>query len=256
MIKWQTLACCAVLIVRLVCPICLQDFPTIGSSTNKITFTSEIVNDDITMPYILYTPSNVKDEDVPLIVWLHGYNNGSLDRQIIESNGLPCALSQWELDGFKAYIVCPQLVGKWNYYPWFSEVTKSNVDDIVAKMISDYNIDTDRIIISGHSNGGMGAIYMASSNNKYYSKIVQISGCNVGIDTSPIQNISGRGYVGSTLYGEFRDNYYYTITTYANLVGEENIFVLPTGHTEAAIEAFLIDDDNNNESDLIEWMLE
>ena len=253
--KWQTTILCVMLFTRLTVPFCLQDSPTIGSSTNKITFTSEIVNDGVTMPYILYTPSNIQDEDIPLIIWLHGYNNGSIDKSIIESNGLPCALSQWEFDGFKAYVVCPQLIGKWNNAPWFSETTKLNVDDIVVKMIESYNIDMDHIIISGHSNGGMGAIYMASSSNQYYSKIVQISGCNVGIDTSPIKDLSGRGYVGSTLYGELRDNYYYTTTTYANLVGKENVFVLQTGHAEAAVEAFLIDDNKDNKSDLIEWML-
>ena len=251
--RWQSITCCLLLVVRLVTNICLYDYFPI--SKPKELFTHEIINNDITMPYVLYTPTVSNDESIPLIIWLHGYNNGSTDQEIIDKNGLPCALSQWDLDGFDAYVVCPQLVGKWNIAPWFSDITKQNVDNIVAEIIEEYNIDLDKIIIAGHSNGGIGALYMAARNNIYYSKMVQISGCNVGIDTSPIKEMSARGYVGSPSYGEIYDNYYYTTTTYTDLVGKENVFVLQTDHANAAIEAFLLDKNQDNKSDLIEWML-
>lgn len=252
--KWQPITYCLLLVIQLVTNIWPYDYFPINKPKNP--FTYELINNDTTMPYVLYTPTTSSDGPIPLIIWLHGYNNGSTDKEVIDNNGLPCALSQWELDGFDAYIVCPQLVGKWNITPWFTDTTKENVEDIVSTMIETYNIDTNRIVISGHSNGGMGAIYMASTDTHgYYSKIVQISGCGVGVDMSPIKSIDARGYVGHPSYGELMDNYYYTTTTYSDLAGSENIFVLQTGHAEVAVDAFLLDKNNDNKSDLIEWML-
>ena len=226
-------------------------------SDPDITFKYKLVNDDLTMPYALCTPStaDTADAPIPLIVWLHGRGDGSTDIYKVGRRGLPCAMFTWPLDGFNAYVVCPQLTGKWDGR-WFTNSAKKHVDDVIERIIQNYNIDTDRIIIAGHSDGGMGALYMAATDdNEYYSAVVQITGHDPGVDMTHITEISARGYIGSPAYGESAANYYFAVTDYAELIGEDNVFILDAGHVQVAVDAFLLDENNDNKSDLIEWML-
>ena len=220
--------------------------------SKNISFSCEIVNDGTYMPYALYTPSTNSRGDIPLIVWLHGYGDGSTNQEKIETRGLPRAIAEWDFENFNAYVVAPQITGKWRT-SWYKPTAKKYVDAVVGYFIDNYNVDTNKIIIAGHSDGGMGALYMAANdNNNYYAAVVSVSGGNPG-GLSNIK-VPGQGYAGEY---DFKSNYRFTMNTLGNLFGSENVFKIPaTGHGEASWETFKLDGDENNRSDAIEWMLE
>lgn len=223
-----------------------------------ITFASEIINDGETMPYVLYTPSTAEmiDDSIPLIVWLHGGGHDALDMEGVNAYGLPRALSEWEFDGFNAYVVCPQLCGNWAKAYWASDITKSQVEDVIHRIIANHNIDTDRIIIAGHSQGGNGVVYMGALDAEgVYSAVVPVSSFGTWIDIAPLKEHAIKAFAGTPACWEGQDTYDYNTGTLSELIGAENVRIMETNHCDIAHQVFQIDEDGDNKSDLIEWML-
>ena len=217
----------------------------------EITFTSEYICDDDVMPYALYTPSTADESgDIPLILWLHG--SGEVSYSVGERGfmnaGLPAVLNNWSLEGFNAYVLCPQNNGSWN-----NETSANKLKAVMNKIIANYNIDTDQIIIIGHSMGGKGALYMAQHMPEYFAKLVVLSGYNPGVDISEI-TIPTIGYAGTTAAGEDCTSINYMKVTLAQVFGEENFFSIPASHGAVPKIAFNLDENHNNRSDLVEWI--
>ena len=227
-----------------------------------ITFSVELFDDDPNiMPYFLYTPSTreTSNEEIPLIIWLHGADEYYCKFENMSKRGLPAALENWgDLEGFDAYIVCPQMTGKWHYNAgWQTEVNRNNVDNILADVIANNYIDTSKIIIAGHSIGGRGAMTNAlhNVNDFEYYKVVSISGFLEEYDLQFMKELDIRFYTGKLETGETYGVYYHNIQKMTQWFGEENLFVVDGSHANSPVGAFLLDEDNNNKSDLIEWML-
>lgn len=227
-----------------------------------ITFSIELFadNEDI-MPYFLYTPSTreISSEPIPLIIWLHGGDEYYCKLENMIKRGLPAALENWgELDGFDAYIVCPQMTGKWKYFAgWQTETNRKNLDNILADVLARNPIDTEKIIIAGHSIGGRGAITNALHNvNEFdYYKVVAISGFVEDYDLQFFKELDIRFYTGKIATGENEGVYYHNVRKMTKYFGEENLFIVDGSHADSPVKAFLLDEDGNNKSDLIEWML-
>ena len=221
----------------------------------NITFTCKYISNNETMPYALYTPSTASDhEAIPLIIWLHGSGERGVGEKVFLNQGLPNALSNWTLEGFNAYILCPQLIGKWNSDSWNNNNSKENLQTLIDKFIEEHNIDINNIIISGHSLGGQGALYMAHQLPEYFSKVVVLSGYHPRIDIEEIA-IPTIGYVGMSNTGEDHASIYYMHGDFADVFGEESVFDIKSSHGSLPLTAFNEDKDSNNRSDIIEWML-
>ena len=119
--------------------------------------------------------------------------------------------------------------------------------------ISNHNVDTNKIIICGHSLGGIGTQYMAYELQDYFSAQTIISGYGVATDLTQIK-IPTRAYVGQKSLGEDPNSEKYTMTKLKDVFGEEAIFSLETSHVFALKMAFTLDEDKNGCSDLLEWM--
>ena len=229
----------------------MQDSDVVFSE--NITFEFEVVDNGTYIPYALYTPSTASTSgDIPLIVWLHGATDESTNQAKIETRGLPRAIAEWDLLNFNAYVVAPQITSGW-HVAWYNSSGKNAVDSVVAYLIENYNIDTNKIIIAGHSNGGIGALYMAvNDNNNYYAAVVSISGgrpANLSSLKIPVH-----GYTGEK---DYTSNYNFTMHTLGNLFGSENVFnIIGSDHAQVSWTAFELDEDGNNRSDAIEWILE
>ena len=228
-----------------------------------ITFSVGLFDDnpDI-MPYFLYTPStrDTSNEKIPLIIWLHGADEYYCKFENMSKRGLPAALANWEgLNGFDAYVVCPQMTGKWHYNAgWQTEANRKNVDNILAEVIANHPIDTNKIIISGHSIGGRGAITNALHNvNDFdYYKVVSISGFLEEYDLKFLKDLNIRFYTGKLETGETYGVYYHNVQKMTEWFGEENLFIVDGSHATSPVGAFLLDEDQDGNSDLITWMLE
>ena len=221
----------------------------------QIKFTSEYISEDGFMPYALYTPSTInEDVETPLIVWLHGSGEVGVGKDTFFNSGLLKVMNKWRRQGFNAYVLCPQLAGNYNTGRWNKESTKDNLRSLIDKFIAEHNIDLDRIIIVGHSLGGQGALYMAHELPTYFSRCVVLSGYNPGIEISEIK-IPTIGFVGTASAGEDSGSISYMKNYFMEAFGDESTFFFETSHSGVPGAVFSFDTDDDDKSDLIEWML-
>ena len=207
------------------------------------------------MPYALYTPSTInEDVETPLIVWLHGSGEVGVGKDTFFNSGLLKVMNKWRRQGFNAYVLCPQLAGNYNTGRWNKESTKDNLRSLIDKFIAEHNIDLDRIIIVGHSLGGQGALYMAHELPTYFSRCVVLSGYNPGIEISEIK-IPTIGFVGTASAGEDSGSISYMKNYFMEAFGDESTFFFETSHSGVPGAVFSFDTDDDDKSDLIEWML-
>ena len=223
--------------------------------TEPITFSNEYIVSDDYMPYLLFTPSSAEnEEDIPLIVWLHGSGERNVGEDQFKRVGFVKEMMNWSLDGFNAYVVCPQLKGKWNTSTWNNETALNYLDSLVNHLKACYNINTKKIYIAGHSLGAQGALYMASKRPTVYAACVPLSGYNPGVDISNIK-IPTIGYVGAVSAGEDSSSVSYMNSYFAKQFGNDALRTIVTSHGNLPKDAFIEDENNDNKSDLIEWML-
>ena len=184
-----------------------------------------------------------KNTKTPLIVWLHGSGEVGAGEKSLKNSGLLKVINEWQLDGFNAYVICPQLTsGTWN-----NSTRKDKLNELLDKIVIEKNIDKDKISLTGHSLGGIGVLYMAYYRPTYYSSLVVLSGYNPIIDYSTLKNIPIRGYT------ERSDSF--MVNNFANTFGSDKLTITNGGHANVPKEAFTEDKNNDNKSDLIEWIL-
>lgn len=218
--------------------------------SDEITFSYECVDSKETMSYVLYTPSSAKQtSETPMIVWLHGLGERDVDRYTFLNNGLPKTLNNWHLKGFNSYVLCPQL----KYGLWNTPQMKDSLQALIDEIVLEYNIDTDNIVLVGHSSGGQGALYMAHELPGYFSKLVVLSGAYPNIDASEI-TIPTIGYVGRVENGEYEHISQYMHVNFLPVFGRENLFYVPTWHSNVPDMVFNEDKDGDGCSDVIQWM--
>lgn len=223
---------------------------------NDIAFSCEYIANGKVMPYALYTPSKASEGDsIPLIVWLHGSGEKDVGKATFFNRGLPKVLNEWTLEGFNAYVLCPHLYGKWNPGEWASSDSLLNLQTLLDTIIDEYNVDPDRIIISGSSLGGIGATYMAWKLQGYFSKLVVVSGYRSQAKLDEI-TIPAICFAGTVRKGEHEACVKFMEGEFASTFGKENTFSRETSHSKLPSVIFNEDKDENGRSDLIEWMLE
>lgn len=222
------------------------------TSDKSITFSYEYKKDDGYMPYALYTPSTSKQSNkkIPLIIWLHGIGDVSGDEEELNDGGMPYAMNNWELEGFNAYVLCPHLTGKYAHN-WHNGTTRERLNNLTNKIIKEKNIDTSKIIITGHSLGGQGALYMAAKNDYYY-KMVVYSGY---YPQTPINGIKipAKAFLGGI--SEDEASVTHMEKFFSPVFGSENLITIEATHKTVPIVALNLDENKDNKSDLIEWML-
>lgn len=221
----------------------------------SIEFSSEYISDGEVMPYALYTPSTLDEtKKTPLIVWLHGSGEVGVTEGVFWDRGLPKTMNEWVLEGFNAYIICPHLAGNWNTGRWNKDTTKNNLQALLDKFMMEHNIDTEQVIVVGHSLGGQGALYMAHELPEYFSKCVVLSGYNSGVDISEI-SIPTIGFVGTREAGEDGTSVNYMVGSMADAFGADKVISLQSSHGNLPRIVFNMDSDGNHRPDLVEWML-
>ena len=115
--------------------------------------------------------------------------------------------------------------------------------------------DTNKIILSGHSMGGIGVYDLANGKSDLFSAFVVMSGYNTKTDLTQYNKIPIKGYVGLPETGEDNSSYKHMINSFVKNFGQENLTIFETTHGKIPKTAFTQDLNNDNRSDLIEWML-
>lgn len=230
----------------------LEDKNKFITSDPNISFSYEYVSDGNTMPYALYTPSTAsKGKPTPLIIWLHGLGEFKSSQSTFEKSGLLHVLNNWKLEKFNAYVLCPYSAKNGYTSGWNNTTAKSNIENLLQKIISKYNIDKNKIIICGHSSGAIGVEYIVSQKKTYFSAMAILSGYDYNINLTELTHIPTKGFVES--YGS---PYSYMTGRFSKTFGSENVKVYKVSHGEVPKMAFTEDKNNDNKFDLIEWMLQ
>ena len=138
--------------------------------------TSQILNHDgLSRSYLLYTPSSYQlDKSVPLLIALHG--RGGYAQRMADLTGFN---TRADRHGF--VVVYPEGIDKqWNYVHGISGYKKDPSDsDFLLKVVDEvknkYNIDHNRVYVTGISNGGFMAQRLACYAPKQFAAFASVA---------------------------------------------------------------------------------
>jgi predicted esterase len=114
-------------------------------------------------PYVLYVPEDYRgDEPFPLVFVLGGG----------PGRAMPTAqTARAAVDARGALVVYPQANGMW----WDDEAAAA-FDALFAEVLAELNVDTDRVTITGFSNGGTGSLLYAARHPDRFAAVVSLMG--------------------------------------------------------------------------------
>ncbi len=116
--------------------------------------------------YLLRVPLSYRpDRPVPLLVYLSGGAGQAIDGV----NTADDVVSQTD------YLVLYPHAGDY----WWKPERAREFDEALKKVLSEYNVDRDRIYITGFSNGGTGALYFAGLWPQRFAAVVTLMGAGV-----------------------------------------------------------------------------
>ena len=201
------------------------------------------------MTYGLCVPSEYKNESIPMIVWLHGAGEVGCGFSCLKGSGLLAVVRNWDKTGLKdipAIIVAPQLASG----GWGNAINA--VKTIMDEVMSQYNINKKNVALIGHSLGGSGVYYIAAAHQSYFSSITMLSGYVSSPSSNTkeyFKNMPMRGYSES---GTALDN---TLSFFKSIGKENEVRKMTCSHGAVPKEAMIIDENNDQVSDLVYWML-
>jgi pimeloyl-ACP methyl ester carboxylesterase len=114
-------------------------------------------------PYVLHVPDDYRgDEPFPLVVLLGGG----------PGRAVPTAqTARSSLEPLGTLAVFPQANGM-----WWEEEPAAAVAALLGEVLADLNVDTDRVTLTGFSNGGTGALLYASQMPHRFAAVASLMG--------------------------------------------------------------------------------
>lgn len=232
-----------------------------------ISFRKEYIITENTLPYALFSPQKngklLNDSPMALIVWLHGANQRRIDANTYLQQGIMPVFTNWKMEGFRAYILCPQIKGGHAPRSWSEKTAADCIQELVNTFINDHNIDTNNIVIAGHSLGGQGSLYMAHHFNgilypTLFSKCFTLSPYNPTTsksDAAPVSDIHMpiRVFSGNVTHGESEISASFSFGTLRDTFGYDAVIEFDANHGEVVPKTFAMDKNKNKRSDIIEW---
>lgn len=138
----------------------------------NFTYTSEQRNPKV-YRYLLSTPENYdpKTESLPLIVFLHGAGERGTDINLVKIHGIPKIFDKGS--DLRVVTVSPQCD---LHTTWNAQVNELKA--FIDYIADEYNIDKNRISITGLSMGGFGTWSMGIAFPDYFSALAPVCGGN------------------------------------------------------------------------------
>lgn len=186
-------------------------------------------------------PENISNKPA-LVVFLHGSGECGNPSSMLNT-GLPKFMNNGSLNNYDAIFIAPNTAS----CSWSSDAASTK--DLIDHVVKEYNVDTNHIVITGHSLGGNGTWNMIVQYPGFFSKAVPVSGCPVSNKESYV-GIPIRSYVGaseSSYYKSCNNSYVPEIN---NLGGDVEYILVPSPNDSHGTVINVYGD-----SELINWML-
>jgi poly(3-hydroxybutyrate) depolymerase len=126
----------------------------------------------------------------PLRVQLHGGVGRPAPNAVPPGQPKPAGLPPNRIAGEKQIYVHPSA---WADAEWWDAVQVDNILRLIADMKSRYNIDESRIYLTGISDGGTGAYYLAMREPTLWASVLPLNG-SVAVLRSPSTGVEGELY--------------------------------------------------------------
>jgi len=144
--------------------VCLADTPQAGRQ-QPVQMSRPV---DVSMKYLLYLPQNYdQQEKWPLLLFLHGGGERGDDLELLKIHGPPKLVAAGQQ--FPMIIVSPQCPKDER---WQSVTLLALLDEVCEK----YNVDRDRICVTGISMGGFGLWALAFDAPDRFAALAPICG--------------------------------------------------------------------------------
>lgn len=138
------------------------------------------------MRYLLYLPEGYWDDPDrlwPMIFFLHGAGDEDFDSTYVLTMGLPAVLHLGEQpEDFPFVVVSPQA------FPgsaWWTGDTLAILNALLGEVIETYQVDPDRVYLTGLSMGGYGSWFLATAYPERFAVMVSVSGSGYRTDYIP-----------------------------------------------------------------------
>lgn len=118
-------------------------------------------------PHLTYISEDIKDEAVPLMIFLHGAGERGDSLDLLKIHG-PFKLIENGQD-FEGIIIAPQC-------PKNKEWQVNRLEILLTETLEQYNIDENRIYLTGLSMGGYGTFRWAIDHPEHFAAIAPICG--------------------------------------------------------------------------------
>ena len=192
------------------------------------------------MNYKIYYPDNY--QNLPLMIYLHGAGERGTKIDHIDRHAIPKNIK--EGCEYNAVILCTQCPAHlvWNN---IVEDVKKLIDQVVER----FEIQKDRICITGSSMGGFGTFEMGLTYSNFFSAIAPVAGGGLSWRAANLKNTPVRAYHGDVdstvpmVYSELMVNAVNQTGGSAELVTLKGF-----GHNDSIEYAY-------ENTDLIEWLL-
>lgn len=157
-------------------------------------FCSEFISSsDYAMDYWLFVPKNALPQ-MPLVIFLHGIGEvGHVDA--LENDGPMVSAREIYGDTFPFIALYPNS----KIESWLTDPVPETLMELIESVVCAYSIDTEHIIITGHSLGAIGTWNMISSYGDYFSAAVPVScGCDALLDFASCAKVPIWAFVGDS----------------------------------------------------------
>ncbi len=111
-------------------------------------------------------PESKKGKKAPLVIALHWAGNDEAYLEYSECLAFPA------FDTLDAFVIAPSADG----LQWVDRKNEKRLVRLIKQLIKYWPVDPDRIIITGYSNGGIGAWRFANKYSKLFAAAIPIAG--------------------------------------------------------------------------------
>ncbi|HEV7491059.1 MAG TPA: prolyl oligopeptidase family serine peptidase [Rhodanobacteraceae bacterium] len=160
---------------------------TIAHAATRDQFLYGNADDGSNLPYRYFVPSGYDGSQAyPLILFLHGAGERGSDNEAQlnnNANGAMRLLDDGNLALQPIFMIAPQCPTD----GWWSGATLTSAIGIVDQISTSYNIDPDRVYVTGLSMGGMGTWSAVTAEPDRFAAAVPMSGNG---DTNPADTVA------------------------------------------------------------------